>query len=317
MLNDQRVKLIAEYLKNTKTKKLKVEKMRLPESVDFYFPEGVFQTKKPKVDLMRLPESVDFYFPEDVFQTKKPQVETMRATKITDLNEYCLRDIFKFLNMKEAFIMATLHDKFIAPADVMNRQKAEPITITLLDSESLRDLVPLSISKSIKLDLELHQYIGQEIDKLSIDFNVTGTHNHSYLENLILKNCSELTELELKNCQKGAFEDIGKPFEKVEVFHYTGILGPNFSQFQKWFPKLRRMTLDCYLFDESCVMNLATTFPALEYMSVNLYKRIPPSSQTRTPCKVDEIIKANPQVRSVRLNFGKNFVFDLSKSFSN
>lgn len=261
---------------------------------------------------------------EYVFQTKKPKVEKMRATKITDLNEDCLRDIFKFLNMKEAFIMATLHDKFIIAADVMNRPKTEPITITLLDRKSLLDLVPLAISKSIKLDLELHQYIGQEIDKLSINFNVTGMYNHSYLENLILKNCSELTELELKNCQEGAFEDIIKPFEKVEVFHCTGILGPNFSQFQKWFPKLRKMTLDCNLLDESCIMNLATTFPALEYMSLNLNKKILPSTEKPTSWEnnqkwtsgnLDGIIKANPQIRSVCLNFGKNFVLMCQKVF--
>lgn len=244
---------------------------------------------------------------------KKPKVDVMRTTALIDVNRDCLYKIFQYMNFDELMTLADTNGHFIEGINLIltkiNKRKTFTSTIAYWRYHHW-----WYFENFLIVPPHLFPYVGQSILNLFIDFKYVPEEFRSMLENHIMEQCTQLKELKLLNFRDGAFETIKEPFDKVEVLTISnGILGRRFSRFTKWFPQLRRLTLDCTVHDKSYIPeNMAKMIPSLEFINLTLSEVIPKycnRPKKSFQCKIDDVIESNRQLKGIGLNFGKNVLY--------
>ncbi|KAG4077906.1 hypothetical protein HA402_013840 [Bradysia odoriphaga] len=218
----------------------------------------------------------------------------INETKITDLNYDCLYSIFKWMSIGDTIRMIDVCKKFVEPTRWI--VKKLNLQHTFYVNSCYKPSIPSRRIKSY----------GQVLSKINLNY-LTFDDSVFAVEESILEYCSELTELTLRNGKSASFESIKMPIAKLKMLHLDNcILGPVFSQFSKWLPQLRTLTvIKCMVLDESCIGNMATTMPALESMHLDVVRKIHfnednVSVERYTLCNTDVIIKRNGHIKCFR-----------------
>ncbi|KAG4065827.1 hypothetical protein HA402_012505 [Bradysia odoriphaga] len=216
-------------------------------------------------------------------------------TKITDLNYDCLYSIFKLLSIRDTMRMCDVGKKFVEP------------TRWIVKKFNLQHTLHVNSPYASSIPSRRIKSIGQALSKINLNYWDNFGESVFVVEESILEYCSELTELTLRNGKSASFESIKMPIAKLKMLHLDNcILGPVFSQFSKWLPQLRTLTvINCMVLDESCIGNMATTMPALESMHLDVVRKIHfndrnGSVERYTLCNTDEIIKRNGHIKCFR-----------------
>lgn len=228
---------------------------------------------------------------------KRSKSEKPRQMLI-DLHFDCLEPIFKRLEFKDLLTMAQVSGRFVPIVSSIFAKKYALIKITFWEykTEKRADVLLL---KEMPLIVPFLQYFGDSISNLIVRFDDEHSSQWLAIEQNILKFCSGLKNLELEKCRKGAFDSIEKPFQQLEVLSFiSGHLGQTISNFNKWFPKLRHLTiLHVNVANKYCIEE---TLPSLEHLDV----KIGSASKKFSRGNIDEALRLNPQLRSIHLNNG-------------
>ncbi|XP_037043426.1 uncharacterized protein LOC119079540 [Bradysia coprophila] len=232
-------------------------------------------------------------------------IKRSKSEKLTqnliDLHDDYLESIFKWLNLKDLLTIVRVSKRFEElVGSIISRQYAKDLLkITLYEYDTMDKDPDVLVLREMSSILPFLRCFGSSTSKLMVRFDEKNPKQCLAIEDYVLKFCNELKELTLDYCRKGAFDRIEKPFQQVEILSFTGgHLGHNISKFNKWFPKLRSLTIShASVANKYCIEE---TMPSLEHMSV----KIGSASKVFSKQNIDGSVRSNPQLRSYNLNNG-------------
>lgn len=214
---------------------------------------------------------------------------------LVDLHYDFLESIFKWLNVEDLMTMALASDHFGPLINDIIAKKYASIEIKF-GYESVKRS---NVLQKMQLITPLLRYYGHLITKLIVRFDSLQQNisQCSEIEQSILTFCNALKDLKLEHCRKGAFDGIRKPFEQLEVFCFRyGHLGQTISQFNKWFPKLRFLSIRyAYVANKFCIEE---TLPLLEHLDIEIGQ----ANKRFSRSNIDSAVRRNPQLRGIHLN---------------
>lgn len=247
-------------------------------------------------------EMIDESHIEQSVKRLKSEIGVSKQRLLIDLHDDYLKSIFKWLEVNDLLALIQVSERFQDPVASVFAEKypTELVKFTFTDiPEDDSEILVLRSTPIIKLFL---QYFGHSISKLCVEFDKRNTNRNVAIENFILKHCEGLKELELVHCREGAFDALAKPFKSLEVFRFvSGYLGENISQFDKWFPKLRSLSIShAIVANNVCIEE---SLPFLDHLDI----KIGTAPKTFFRRNVDNAIRSNPQLRSICFHNGRNF----------
>lgn len=232
-------------------------------------------------------------------------------TQLMDLNTDVHLLILEELNLLDLVSLAetNVYFSFVA-ADVFRRKKSiKPFKIIdpLLDEfDNYVETNELIYMRKFSLILRVLKQFGHLISHLLIVYS----SNELYLDvastNIISKSinlhCSNtLTHFEIFSHHETFFDEMVKPFEKVEKLLIRGKynkLGSNSLVFVELFPIIHQLNLEYIeVNDTSCIDQ---EFSHLEKLHIDISRNDNPSRFTEN--EVFNILKRNPQIRSLELD---------------
>lgn len=242
---------------------------------------------------------------QQLIKRSKSEIPEKSTEILINSHDDYLESIFKWLNLKDLLKMARVSNRFKPLiSSIIARQYAKDLLkITLCEYDTTVKDSAVLVLREMSLIVTFLRCLGSSISKLLVRFDEKKSPQCLAIEESILKFCDGLKELKLVDCRKGAFESIEKPFEQMEVFRFSGgHLGQTISQFNKWFPKLRSVSIShATVANKYCIEE---TMPLLEHLNV----KIGSASKKFSQSNIDEAIRSNPQLRSYNVNNGKNRV---------
>lgn len=222
-----------------------------------------------------------------------------RLTSFTDLNDYCLLQIFQNLDMQTLLNVAMLDDRLNNLA----------YTIYIQIDSSIYDLEqPLRIGyyyRQVCSAQFLHAF-GEKYNKMDIYYPVLHADEAKQIESIIstkLKN--NLIELTINNFEYTAkngsiFQEASSPFVNVEKMCLNHChLGP--YDMSKYFPYLRTLEVRA-LFDWDAVN---FRLPRLEHFAIGNLEM-----DSEAVNKLTTILRQNPQLKSLDVEFSPFTVWD-------
>lgn len=247
--------------------------------------------KRPANEM--IDESISF------LQTTKRSKSELRGNTpriLIDLHDDCLREIYKYLDLKDLLSVIQVNDRFKESINSLFVQKYSNKLVKITFSDYDVEKLDVHVLKAMPIITPFLQYFGPSIPKLVVALVVAFDEKKSEeslaIEESILKYCDGLKELKLQHCRKGAFDAIVKPFNSLEVFRFhNGYLGENISQFNKWFPKLRSLKIShAIVANKFCIEE---TMPSLEHLDI----KIGSASKKFSCANIDGAICSNPQTK--------------------
>lgn len=225
--------------------------------------------------------------------------ETAPTKLLIELHDDYLELIFRWLDLNDLMTMMKVEKRFHQPIkQTFIRKYGKKLTVTMFSSKVLTNSLVL---RELPMIVRFFQCFGPSIAKLTAIFDENHSDQCMAIEKSIVEYCVKLKELDLRLCRKGAFDDISKPFDKLEVLHvHHGYLGDTISQFSQWFPKLQTLKMDnvTVVADQICIKG---TMPFLEHLDIDV--RMTPKMISRK--YIDATICLNPHLRSIRLKYSK------------
>lgn len=202
-------------------------------------------------------------------------------------------------------------------ADVFLRQYTNR-TVVIKEPYRRSDLHTILISGDIihifdyDVAVSVLKYFGTYISKLEFDYLYDIKHQLKHMIRLANKHCDNLTYLYLGTHVEDAFEVIDRPFSNVIDLSLLGKfkrIGNESFTMNEMFPKLQNLTLNS--FDDS-VVDLDVHFPHLISLDIEF------SSNGPFYNEIKKLIKKNPQIRYLRLNYiYSSFIDFVSKNLEN
>lgn len=233
-------------------------------------------------------------------ETKDENVdETNQPTKLRiDLHDDYLELIFRWLNLNDLMTMMKVEERFHQSIErTFFKKYGKKFTVTMCSRNMNTNALVFRELSKIK---PFFQCFGASIEKLTVIFDENKSDQCMAIEQSIVEYCVKLKELNLTLCRKGAFDDIAKPFDTLEVLRFrSGYLGDTLSQLGKWFPNLQTLKMDDVTFPDQICIN--GTIPFLQRLDINMGVR----PKKISPKNMDGAIGFNSQLRSIRLKCGK------------
>lgn len=168
------------------------------------------------------------------------------TTSITDLNDLCLHNIFKHLDVVDLVNVSNVMDQRLRNiASFVFQSKFgqstfefHAHTITLRAKNEVR-----IIASTITDKRGLLEHFGKIIITLRLEYDQVF---RDQLEPVLFKQCSGTLEtLWISGDQQNLFENISSPFEKVENVSLSSVrLDEHSMQLHKWFPNMRDLYLE-------------------------------------------------------------------------
>lgn len=238
------------------------------------------------------------------------QRKSEKPPNIGDLPEDTLLHIFGMLDLTGLLSVAETSKLWNKYAGTIYAEKlaAKKIIVDRMVFSNFREqrykIEPdnITISKPSTL-VSLLRIFGNQITRVSIDFECMDPFHSRHIEMFINRNCADsLRELQLKYCREMAMDEIIKPFRKLEQLTIVGgYVGQHISAFNKLFPRLQRLELH---------NNEVTNRSCLEMKFANLHEIIVDiECRTRIGFRVLDLTKAmrlNPQIQALTLRSNVN-----------
>lgn len=308
---------------------VKVLAMEQKPSLKRQFDGEDMQSKQPKLELDEIlakepienlvHEPVENVLNEPVENIVQEQVPAimvgvveLSTMNLTDLNDDCLENIFKYLSLLDLLNIATSDDRFSGASCWALKRKlrgrmvkidSTNISITGEQTDYIFDDVYYA-NHSVLMVMRFFKYFGKLITKLNVDYKLKcGEFYRGFqqeVESGILNYCTKtLRKLSIKNMQRtfDVLNDIRKPFEMLYSLTIHGGYLKNVGQFNKWFPELRSLAL---LFNYHGKGNcIGVHFPKLEKLNL----RELDFNQYYLNCfnlsDIEQAIRMNPQLRDL------------------
>lgn len=187
-----------------------------------------------------------------------------QPTKIIDLNDDCLVEIFNHLDLQNLFNVAVANEWLRPAAAMVYKRKFGAKMVEIyrihptrrITRASVRNKSPVRFAapKEWKYSIDIRsprlcfQYIrcfGPSIAHLTIDYNESWSKLYDYLHRYINEYCAEsLTEFGFWLKTNYPIEQFVKPFVSVErVNIWYGEFGEQLPKFVEWFPRLHHLEL--------------------------------------------------------------------------
>lgn len=235
--------------------------------------------------------------------------------QLNDINNDCLRHIFEFLSLYDLIGMAEIDNQFIfAAAEAFSRCHREKRFVAVATSQPNHELFRFGSSRMCgpQAMAGIHHF-GARIINLSANFDAfrsIAPANRYPIDMEIMKHCTDsLKTLEVRFCNGTHFENIDKPFEKVEnlVFNCCTV-GVKFAQLNKWFPNLVQLKLSSVRFVQPTSIEMP--FEYLAELSIINDMDACISEQT-----IQKILCLNRQLKSLHLrcDYGTELLLTVMK----
>lgn len=239
------------------------------------------------------------------------------STKITDLPDECLMNIFQYLDIRDLFMVAIASARLRRVAVEVRKKQAKGSTLflyrydskfLLIDNQAHEKAATKAFARDFKGWLLYLRYFGSTISHLVIDYaNYPNIKWYQYAQRYINTYCAEsLNEIEIEiwNISQVSFH-LSKPFINVHTVsfrsYFTCKLLP---QIAECFPNLKHLKLrDVHFFD--CFDRVY--FPHLEqlYLKGNAEKRF------------TNFLDLNRQLKSLNIDFPKLLLTTLLEMIKN
>ena len=184
--------------------------------------------------------------------------DAVPLTSIIDLNDDCLEAIFVHLNIRQLFVVATVHARFLIAC-----RRA------LLKNYKNKEVV-ISVHQSMHPDYtKAFHLMGDVISRVRITYghsDETAGNFNDEIHDAIVNHCTDtLTEVAFNHIHPTM--EINKSFQSLKKLHFNqGCVGKNFSEFNKWFPKL--VSLEFFFSKTINARCIEQRFPHLEHFTV-------------------------------------------------
>lgn len=220
---------------------------------------------------------------------------------LIELHDDYLEKILQWLNLNDLMTMMTVEKRFHQPIKpIFTKKCGDKVILTMFSNEVQVHSKNVLWLRELATIIPVLRCFGPWIGKLQVIFDEEKSEQCMAIEQAIVEHCDALKELELCLCRKGAFDAIAKPFKQLEVLHlHNGYLGQTVAQFSKWFPKLQTLKINhVTAADEFCING---TMPFLDHLDIDVKVAAKKFSRKN----IDGAISLNPQLRSLRLHYGK------------
>lgn len=177
--------------------------------------------------------------------------------RVIDLNDDCLEEIFRNLNLKQLFDVATVHTRFLTACRraFLKAYRNKEISISIY--QAFRPNYPMVL-----------RLFGDIIRHLRVTYDRFDGHENfnSTIHDAIVQHCSDTLTAVTFNHILPTME-INRPFEHLETLNFNqGCVGITMSQFNKWFPSLVSIQFFfCTTINTNCIEQ---TFPNLQHFTV-------------------------------------------------
>lgn len=236
-------------------------------------------------------------------------------TQIIDLTIDCLEEIFEYLDLHDLLNVADSNKRLNKAAGlvfsrkhgnkyVLNRERPSYWGFPEKDGEYL------GITDNCS-SLRLVRCFGHSISGISIDCFMCNQEFYTELFRYVNKYCTQsLVKLHVRGYRHNIFDDIQKPFEKVEkvLFEYCTV-NVDQTMFNEVFPQMRHLTFFSNKIEDSrCI---GACFSKLEH-----FKYSPNVNHNYNPIEHHKLfVRLNPQLKTVALHghFGQTFIRKMSE----
>lgn len=222
---------------------------------------------------------------------KKPKMEK-DPLQLSDLNDDCLVEIFKYCTIDDLINIVDYDTYFIDAARSVFRKK--------FAKNCIRVTTEFDIDyKTATWSEKILKFFGCEIMKLSVNYNKGFHRFDEAMDKAILLQCRKsLLEIELTNPERFTMYGIEEPFQNVKVVSLVdGSFSKFITDFDKFFPaahtlKLKNLKSEDY---RGKMKKNIKNYPVLKHFEIqrmgNQYEIEDPISKA--------IIKMNPQLKSL------------------
>lgn len=232
------------------------------------------------------------------------QKNQIGSTKITDLDDDCLRHIFEYIDLRALCNVAGSNERLRNAVRLVYVQRFTTKTviieiynnfrIKMFNTMSFTETVCWITIQDLKTCLQYLRCFGSLITKLQIGYYQPNAHHVNLVEQYIHKYCNE-TLISITFIHKMKFTDdlFQKPFtnvENVRISHPE--LNIQLPTIAEWFPNVRTMELNagrvCYLFG-------GTMFQHLKHLVIKINSRFVNELCMRN---IASFVQMNPQLQS-------------------
>lgn len=219
-------------------------------------------------------------------------------TKITDIIDDCLEQIFKYLMLQDLINLADACKRFETPVELTFASMYKGKVVKLYPNRCSNGLEPIKlVADTIQIIglsscLKVLRYFGNQIAKLSIQFYCLCKDQKATIAQYMNEHCAgSLNHIKIHGATEQVMVNWTKPFSNAESIElWVSDLG----DLNMWFPNMRRLVLHGKV---KCIKN---TFPRLEELEIFTYEyEIKKES-------VAEMLRLNPHLKKLRL-FGGGY----------
>lgn len=218
--------------------------------------------------------------------------------KLTDIDDFCLEKILTNLNLVDLLNVANTSRELRSAAESVYQRNGNvnlDIFSYLNTLESPENEKVPSQMCTFKTILQFLRCFGHLQTKLEVQYTNICDSKCDLISRYIYQFCSKsLVGIKFYDIKESDFDGINRPFLNVEDVEFTDCcIGKELSQFHRWFPKMRRLTLFCSELAEP--INIVTHFPNLKDLSLSGYL------EANYVTVVAATLRLNPQLKTLKL----------------
>lgn len=235
------------------------------------------------------------------------KIKSKEATKITDLNEKCLKHIFSQLEFSDLLNVANSTKQLREAAgeiytarygDRLVRYNGDAMTRKGLETDVTDAAIIINDGRSC---LKMLRGFGALFTRLKLNFNRIGQKRSQAIAQTLNEYCPKtLIELEWHYCPvKSMNHAIGKFIKLTSLRIVSGFVGLKMGQFTHLFPQLQRLELvDVEVAERKCVER---TFHGLRHLKLSIESR---KGTDFLKSNVKAALDLNPQLTSFSIIYG-------------
>lgn len=212
-----------------------------------------------------------------------------RNLKLKDLNDNCLIKIFSYLSLNDLVRIVDFDERFSAPAKYVFGQRFGKNPFKM-------DRFWYKKSKWVRArTLSMLNHFGDKITEIDV-FYEDLTDPNEELGNLIIEKCHKsLVKINFRGTNQSRITKLIEPFENVRAVSFEhGESCDLISEFNKWFPKAKSLSLLQMKLTNDDKNRLQHNFPALEHFSF--------IESDQHHIDVNRFCELNPQIKSLSIS---------------
>lgn len=212
---------------------------------------------------------------------------------------------FENLDLHDLFSLAQTNRYFASLAEYIFAQKhskkrVRAVIVETDGSDHIHNLSNLIILRNRRSTANMLKTFGHMIRKLELLFSFGYNESTTEISQLLNSHCADtLIEIRIETHSQHFFDDMKKPFKKLEIFFMKGSvvdLGSNTLSFNELFPAIKHLKLESLeVTNRNCI---DANFKRLEHLDIQRWGM---KTNEFKPEDIGNCLKKNPQIRSLVL----------------